>query len=137
MAIDPVCSMQVDEKTATHKHAHAGTTFYFCSAGCRTRFAANPGAYLGASGRAGHGAPMSPSFAGTGDTVASAQVATLPPVTSAAADKAKDPICGMVVDKATALKTRARRAHLLLLQPELPAHVRVPGARAQSRCARA
>ena len=105
MAIDPVCSMQVDEKTATHKHAHAGTTFYFCSAGCRTRFAANPGAYLGASGRAGHGAPMSPSSAGTGDTVASAQVATLPPVTSAAADKAKDPICGMMVDKGTALKT--------------------------------
>ena len=45
-AIDPVCGMTVDIAGAKHTHAHDGRTFYFCSAGCRTRFAADPVRYL-------------------------------------------------------------------------------------------
>ncbi len=45
-AIDPVCGMAVEIATAKHVHTHAGTTYYFCAASCRTRFAADPVRYL-------------------------------------------------------------------------------------------
>jgi Cu+-exporting ATPase len=45
-ATDPVCGMSVTVATAKHTHEHAGTTYYFCSAGCRTKFAAEPSKYL-------------------------------------------------------------------------------------------
>jgi len=43
---DPVCGMAVDPHTAKHRHEHHGHTYYFCSAGCRTKFAADPAKYL-------------------------------------------------------------------------------------------
>ncbi len=43
---DPVCGMAVDPATSRHQLDHAGTTYHFCSAGCRTKFAADPGKYL-------------------------------------------------------------------------------------------
>ncbi len=45
-AIDPVCGMTVDPGTAKHKAEHKGHTYYFCSAGCRTKFVATPAKYL-------------------------------------------------------------------------------------------
>ena len=45
--IDPVCGMTVDPHTTPHRHTHQGHTYYFCSAGCRTKFAADPNKYLG------------------------------------------------------------------------------------------
>jgi Cu+-exporting ATPase len=45
-ARDPVCGMTVDPATAKHRHDHGGQTYYFCSAGCRTKFAADPAKYL-------------------------------------------------------------------------------------------
>src|ERR1051325_1579811 len=45
-ARDPVCGMTVDPATAKHRHDRAGQTYYFCSAGCRTKFAADPTKYL-------------------------------------------------------------------------------------------
>src|SRR5436305_5995286 len=51
-AIDPVCGMTVDPHTAKHRHDHRGRTFYFCSAGCRTKFAADPAKYLDKSASA-------------------------------------------------------------------------------------
>ena len=53
MAIDPVCGMSVDPATSKLKMDYAGLTYYFCSAGCKESFAADPGKYLGES-RAGH-----------------------------------------------------------------------------------
>ena len=47
MAKDPVCGMDVDPHTATLKADHKGITYYFCSAGCRTKFIADPEKYLG------------------------------------------------------------------------------------------
>ncbi len=43
---DPVCGMAVDPATSRHQLDHAGTTYHFCSEGCRTKFAADPGKYL-------------------------------------------------------------------------------------------
>jgi len=71
-AKDPVCGMSVDPATAKHKAEHAGTTYYFCCAGCRTKFEANPQHFL--------------------EKAAAAD----------AAAKATDPVCGMKVDRAAA-----------------------------------
>ena len=43
---DPVCGMSVNPAATAHHLAHGGTTYHFCSAGCRTKFAADPDAYL-------------------------------------------------------------------------------------------
>ena len=43
---DPVCGMTVDPATAKHKSDHAGRTYYFCSAGCREKFVADPKRYV-------------------------------------------------------------------------------------------
>ncbi len=43
---DPVCGMTVDPATSRHRFEYRGETFHFCSARCRTRFAADPAKYL-------------------------------------------------------------------------------------------
>ena len=45
-ATDPVCGMTVDSISSAHRIEHAGRTYHFCSAGCRTKFAASPEVYL-------------------------------------------------------------------------------------------
>jgi Cu+-exporting ATPase len=45
-AIDPVCGMTVDPRKTPHHAEHGGETFHFCSAGCRTKFIADPARYL-------------------------------------------------------------------------------------------
>lgn len=78
-ARDPVCGMEIDPARAAGSAVHAGVTYYFCSPRCLHDFTANPAAYLHAPGPA--------------------------PAAKPAGDLAKDPICGMVVEKATALKS--------------------------------
>jgi Cu+-exporting ATPase len=99
MTTDPVCGMTVDEKTAASTFVHNGNTYYFCSSHCAQTFQANPGAYV-------LPAPsmQTPSPARESHTRPTADVAK---AARPARDMAKDPICGMVVDKATAL-TSAR-----------------------------
>ena len=45
-AIDPVCGMTVDKSTAKHRTEHDGKPYFFCGAGCATKFTANPAKYL-------------------------------------------------------------------------------------------
>ncbi|WP_443024766.1 heavy metal translocating P-type ATPase [Sphingomonas sp. MA1305] len=70
---DPVCGMMVDPAKTAHHAEHDGHAFHFCSAGCRTKFIADPDAFLGA--HAGHH---------HGDAAATVT----------------DPVCGMTVDPA-------------------------------------
>src|SRR5690606_27344088 len=77
---DPVCGMSVDPVTAKHKAEHAGQSFYFCSAGCKAKFEADPTKYLSNEAPAADGAHV-----------------------------VKDPVCGMSVDPHTA-KHRAEHA---------------------------
>ena len=44
--VDPVCGMKVDPATSKHRAEHGGTTYHFCSGGCRTKFVADPERYL-------------------------------------------------------------------------------------------
>lgn len=46
MALDPVCGMAVDEKSAPAKIEYNGQTYYFCAQGCRDEFAAAPETFL-------------------------------------------------------------------------------------------
>lgn len=43
---DPVCGMTVDPHKTAHHAEYDGATYYFCSAGCRTKFIADPEKYL-------------------------------------------------------------------------------------------
>jgi YHS domain-containing protein len=46
MAIDPICGMTVDEKTAEYTTEYQGKTYYFCAPGCRKAFEKEPEKYL-------------------------------------------------------------------------------------------
>ena len=43
---DPVCGMRVDPVTAKHRHSYRDHDYFFCCAGCREKFVANPERYL-------------------------------------------------------------------------------------------
>jgi Cu+-exporting ATPase len=45
-AFDPVCGMKVDPAATEHHATHAGQGYHFCSAGCLSKFVANPDQYL-------------------------------------------------------------------------------------------
>jgi uncharacterized protein len=55
-AKDPVCGMTVDRHKTAFKSTYKGRTVYFCSAGCKARFDAEPERYRDPAGRAA--APM-------------------------------------------------------------------------------
>ncbi len=55
MAKDPICGMQVDEKSAKVKSDYNCKTYYFCCSGCKKAFDANPAKYAGGgSAHSGH-----------------------------------------------------------------------------------
>ena len=45
-AVDPVCQMSVNKKTATETYENQGKTYYFCSTNCKNLFTQNPDKYL-------------------------------------------------------------------------------------------
>ena len=81
---DPVCGMSVDPATSKHRFEHQGQTFHFCSAGCRSKFAADPAKYLVPVAAAGS------CCAGHDHHAHHPDAATV-----------IDPVCGMSVDPAT------------------------------------
>jgi YHS domain-containing protein len=46
MAVDPICKMDVDEKTAKWKTDYKGKTYFFCAPGCKKKFDADPQKYI-------------------------------------------------------------------------------------------
>lgn len=55
MVKDPVCGMEIDEKTAAGKSEYQGQTYYFCSVGCKKAFDKEPQKYVGkAQAHSGH-----------------------------------------------------------------------------------
>ena len=101
MVRDPVCGMQVDEASAPASVVHERERYFFCSAHCKAKFEADPAAFLKPAGHASHAPHHAPAMA-----------AAAPSAAARGRELAKDPICGMVVDKATALKSeRAGRSY--------------------------
>ena len=102
MEIDPVCGMKVDPEKAKAHFERAGKTYFFCCAGCATKFQADPAKYLAPR-------PAAVMAAGSGLTTLSG-----PPVRMVAAPAVKpeeteiDPVCGMKVDP---VKAKGRFEH--------------------------
>jgi Cu+-exporting ATPase len=46
---DPVCGMRVDPRTTPYRQQYAGRLYFFCSAGCQSKFLDNPTKYLARS----------------------------------------------------------------------------------------
>ena len=46
MATDVVCGMTIERDSAAGTSEHGGTTYYFCSAGCKSKFDAEPMRYM-------------------------------------------------------------------------------------------
>ena len=122
-ATDPVCGMTVDPAKTAHHAEHAGQTYHFCCAGCRTKFLADPQRYLKKAEAASccHGDHH------------------------AGATTVKDPVCGMTVDPArtphhvehagaayhfcsAGCRTRFAADPERYLKPKLQAEPVVPGA---------
>lgn len=87
---DPVCGMTVNTETGSNTAQYQGKSYWFCSTHCRHTFEAAPQKYAGA--------PVATAAHAHGMHDASRKDIPV-------GEKAKDPICGMVVEKATALKT--------------------------------
>jgi Cu+-exporting ATPase len=88
-ATDPVCGMKVESSQIRGKAQYAGESYFFCSPGCMHKFTADPVKYVVSNGGTEHG-----SGATSDVSVAHSQAARRKP--------AKDPVCGMAVDPATA-----------------------------------
>jgi uncharacterized protein len=89
---DPVCGMSVDPATAPERAQHMGTTHYFCSAACRSKFEADPARYttqVAQLERAGHQA-HSHITAGMPRGESDREMERH--------QSATDPVCGMSVD---------------------------------------
>ncbi len=99
MAKDPVCGMNVDEKTKLTV-THSKVKYYFCSTSCQQAFKTNPLQYLGSK------------TTSTSAHHSSHHQVEESSSQSDASEKAKDPICGMVVSKSTTLRSeRAGRTY--------------------------
>ncbi len=93
---DPVCGMTVDPGKATPQADHDGRTYYFCSAGCRAKFLAEPGKYASpAVEAAAHG--VAP------EALPGGRPYTCPMHPEIRQDGPGDcPICGMALEPVTA-----------------------------------
>ncbi len=95
--VDPVCGMTVDPARSPHRHEHAGTTYFFCCAGCLTKFRAEPERYL-APAAAVPVTPAPPPAPPPGGKV----VYICPMDPEVASDSPGPcPICGMALEPAT------------------------------------
>ncbi|HEX2500981.1 MAG TPA: heavy metal translocating P-type ATPase [Methylomirabilota bacterium] len=94
-AIDPVCGMIVDPRTAAGSHPHAGRTYWFCSTGCLERFRATPDRYLSAGARFEPHAPPPGTGGGPADHTCPMHPEVRQPASSAC------PLCGMALEPVT------------------------------------
>jgi Cu+-exporting ATPase len=107
MAKDPVCGMSVDPATAKHRAEYEDKSYYFCSAGCRTKFLAEPLKYLKPAEAREENVP-----AGTIYTCPMhPQIRQIGPGAC--------PICGMALEPETVSADAAPNAELMDMTPRL------------------
>ncbi len=124
MATDPVCGMNVEESSAAGRLMHEGTSYYFCSAACLNKFKANPMTYTDVQMSREAGRRERPAYVHAGTAAVPLKMVVgqshdhapgmtaAAPKSKSAKELAKDPICGMVVEKSKSLKTeRAGRVY--------------------------
>jgi Cu+-exporting ATPase len=112
-AIDPVCGMQVDPAKSPHRHDHHGRTYWFCSAGCRNKFVADPDKYV--NKKAAAPAPSSKAAAAMhgARTVPDGTIYTCPMHPEIRqVGPGSCPICGMALEPATVTEETAPNPEL-------------------------
>ncbi|MDP2168525.1 MAG: heavy metal translocating P-type ATPase [Thermodesulfovibrionales bacterium] len=87
---DPVCNMVIEDKAAAGASEYKGQKYYFCSKHCKEAFDKDPESYIRAKTppRAEMEGPVSATSKAVGEM-------------------AKDPICGMVINKERSIKREA------------------------------
>src|SRR5271166_6925550 len=108
MERDPVCGMNVDPEKAKAKVEHGGKSYYFCSAGCAQKFELGTEKYLAVAA-----APVKTASA-TVPSAAAAKPALASLPILASAPKAKDLVCGMMVDLQKAAGKRSTQEKLTI-----------------------
>ena len=102
MPVDPVCGMDVNPAYTAGTSSYKGETIYFCNPHCKERFDADPDSFMtrASMGKASKSVPnkIVPVTIGMGSSGMAAPAGVSPH------ESAKDPICGMVVDKNRSLK---------------------------------
>ena len=88
---DPVCGMTIDPATAKHRTEHFGHSYFFCSAKCHEKFAAEPARYV------------SPARAGAAARAAAGEVLWTCPMHPQIVreEPGNCPICGMTLEPMT------------------------------------
>jgi Cu+-exporting ATPase len=102
LAVDPVCGMNVNPAEAAASEEYQGKTYHFCSAACHQKFQASPGSFI----RSAPAASPAATHAHSHNRMTAAAPRGL-----STKDLAKDPVCGMMVDKASALHTERAGRH--------------------------
>ena len=103
MPKDPVCGMDVDPAHAAGTSNYKGETIYFCNPHCKERFDAAPDSFMTKASAVGTDLKSVPTARGPVPIgMGSADMAA--PAGVSPHESAKDPICGMVVDKNRSLK---------------------------------
>ena len=95
-AKDPVCGMDVDPSTTEHVAEHEGVTHHFCSEHCRSRFLADPEAFIHTSTSAPGSAPSQPAPAAPGAEVVEYTCPMHPEIRQDGPGTC--PICGMALE---------------------------------------
>ncbi len=97
-ALDPVCGMSVDPKTAAASVDYQGQKYYFCCRSCEDRFASAPERFLGRTGPAKPEAAMEPAQRRTADPLAKTDY-ICPMDPEVISDKPGScPVCGMALE---------------------------------------
>jgi P-type Cu+ transporter len=112
-AIDPVCGMTVDPRTAAGSHTHGGRTYWFCSTGCLERFRADPERYLmsGPDAQAHSHAPAASARAGDYTCPMDPEVRQDRPGAC--------PKCGMALEPVTVAAPSTRTEWVCPMHPEI------------------
>ncbi|MFK2931266.1 heavy metal translocating P-type ATPase [Dyella agri] len=110
---DPVCGMAVDPAGAQHRSEHEGRDLYFCCAGCKARFDAEPARYLadGKAAAAGCCAAKSAPSLLQAPLAAHAHHDNHNHNHAHHARMVKDPVCGMTVDPQTSAHRATHAGH--------------------------
>jgi len=136
---DPVCGMNVDPSRAKATHEHAGKIFYFCCAGCKEKFSAEPSKYLmprtlvGIASMSAHPVQIAPAVV-HGASQPAMKIATPPPVAPKPASNEYTcpmdpevrqqgpgdcPKCGMALEPVVAALPATKTEYTCPMHPEI------------------
>ncbi len=112
-ALDPVCGMSVDPTKAKFRAGYAGKDYFFCGAGCRTKFVAAPEKYAGqkaaTSRHSHHHDAASPQSAPAAETIYTCPMH--PEIRQKGPGSC--PICGMALEPVHATREERQNPELI------------------------